>query len=272
MRVFRLLAVVLMMLGGGAVAAGPASADQGVTVTPSAGLAGGDTVRITAAGLRPGAGVQVVQCDIYTDDPLLNCPGTATTTADSAGRVTTTITLKDPVYRRSGEEGDPFPRYCRADICRIFLVWTDASGAQQVLSSDALNFTGSPATISVTPNSGLPRTRRVAVSGTADGAQGRQVQIVEELCVAIIQGHGCDVQFPPVVTTVRPDGSFAGHYRVRRFVTGGLDCASDISPYYCQLSAIVLTAAGQPDYSFGDPTFGHPHGAISFRARSPAHP
>jgi Neocarzinostatin family len=270
-RVVRLLAVMLMMLGGVAFAGGPASADPGVSVTPSAGLAGGDTVRITAAGVTPLAEVQVIQCDVYyVDSPLSDCPGGSRTTADSAGRIATSITLRDPVYRRSGEEGDLFPKYCRADICRMFVVWTDAGGAQQVLSSDALNFTGSPATIKVTPSSGLPRTRRVAVSGTADGAQGRQVQIIEELCVAIIQGHGCDAQFPAVATTVRPDGSFAARYRVRRFVTGGLDCAGDISPYYCQVSAIILTAAGQPDYSFGDPTFGDPHGTISFRVHSPA--
>jgi len=254
-----------MLVLGAVVAAGPATASPAVTVVPSTGLAGGDTVSVAATGLPPSAQVRVVQCEMFFGDPEFDCGDRATTTAGPAGEVSVDVTLVDPVYRAQ-PFGDARPVYCRADVCRIFLVSDDVNGVQQVLSSDALEFTGSPATIVAAPNTNLRKVQRVAVTGTAYGAEGRTVQVVEQACFMIIQGSGCYGALPAVSTTVRPDGTYAVHYRVRRFLADGTDCAGGWEILgECELSVIVLDANGTPDDSFGVSRIGEPAAPLSFR-------
>lgn len=266
MRIVRGLVVfaafVALPLGWLPATASSALAAPAVSVRPAAHLVGGDTVRVSAAGITPSATVSITECDVFVGDPALDCGALFTTTASATGRVRTSVTLADPVYRGQ-EYGDPLPVYCRADRCRLFLSWTDASGAQHVLSSRRLRFVGSPATIAVRPSTDLQSSQPVSVSGTAYGARGRPARVVEELCVAIIQGHGCEV-YDQQTTTVGADGTFATSFVVRSQLAPDLDCATDISPAYCQVSVQILRPDGEVDYSFGDPTWGDPHGTIAF--------
>ena len=266
MRVAAMIAAVAALLSVSMLAVStPARADPTVSVVPSTGLARGDVVRVSASGLEPLAAVRVIQCDVFLDNPDEECFDNTTTTADPTGGVSLDVTLGDPVFHAQ-EFGDPKPVYCKSDTCHIFLVWFDANGVQQVASSDALEFTGSPATISASPSTDLRKTQRVAVQGTAIGAEGRRVQIVEEACFGIVQGSGCYGALPAVTTTVRADGTFSTHYRVKRFLSDGTDCTGDILGF-CELSVIVPDAAGNPDDTFGISRIGQPAVALSFSAR-----
>jgi hypothetical protein len=209
--------------------------------------------------------VRVIECDIFVGDPESDCPDLTTTTADSAGNVSVDVTLGDPVYR-SQPFGDSIPVYCRADICRIFLVWNDQNGDQQVLASDTLKFTGSPATIAAHPATNLRKRQRVHVTGTAYGAKGHTVRILEEACYWIIQGSGCYGALPAVSATVRRNGTYAVRYRVRRFLADGTDCTGDILGF-CELNVVVLDANGNPDNSFGVSSIGQPAAVLTFRTR-----
>jgi hypothetical protein len=140
------------------------------------------------------------------------------------------------------------------------------AGAQQVLASDALEFTGSPATIAALPATNLHKKQRVRVTGTAYGAEGQAVRIVEEACFSIVQGSGCYGALPPVSTTVRADGSYTADYRARRFLSDGTDCTADILGF-CELNVVVLDANGSPDDSFGVSRRGQPAAALTFRTR-----
>ncbi len=273
MKIFHVLlcsaALVVGSAAGSVVVAGSAAADAPpVSVVPSTGLAGGETVHVAASGITPSASVNVVQCDIFNGDPSRDCNPRTTTMADTRGSVSVNVTLGDPVYRNQ-EVGDPKPIYCRADICHIFLSWTDPSDVQQVLTSNALKFSGSPATIAVRPNSDLPRSRRVAVTGTAFGAKGHGVRIFEELCFnGASAGSGCDEDTLPVVrTNVRSDGTFGVHYRAKRFLPDGTDCADPGPISYCEMTAVILKTNGTPDFSFGDPTYGQPAALLTFRTQ-----
>ena len=104
--------------------------------------------------------------------------------------MTAEVTLADPVPRNTFS-GDPDWVYCRADVCRLFLVWSDSDGVTQVLSSPPLDFTGSPATITVSPSSDLLDVQDVTAQGTAFGAEGRSFRLVEEACFRIIQAREC---------------------------------------------------------------------------------
>ena len=268
MKVIRALAASAGLLIGSLTAAGTAVAVRAVpspvTVVPSTGLAGGDTVLVTAAGLTPAATVQVVQCDIYTGDPEQDCYPRTTTTADSGGHVAVKVGLVDPVYRAE-PEGDPRPVYCRADICHIFLAWPDQDGNQQVLRSQALTFRGSPATITASQSSGLPRHEIVHVTGTALGARWHQVKILEEACYSIVQGSGCYGQYPSVSTIVGRNGTYSVLYQVRRFLPDGTDCAAPDILGFCELSVIVIGRNGRPDDSFGVSVRGQPALPLTFR-------
>ena len=270
MKVIYALVACTALLIGLSTAVGPAAASTtaagpSVTVVPSTGLAGGDTVGVTATGLTPSAAVRVIECDIFVGDPDYDCGDRIVTTADSAGNVAVDVTLLDPVYRAE-PFGDPTPVYCRADICRVFLVWNDQDGVQQVLASDTLEFTGSPATIVASPATGLRRTERVHVTGTAYGAEGHTVRVIEEACFSIIQGSGCYGALNAVPTTVRPDGTYGVHYRVRRFLADGTDCTGDILGF-CELNVVVLDTSGNPDDSFGVSGRGQPAAALTFLTR-----
>jgi hypothetical protein len=256
-------AIAAPAIAAGRAVARPAAAP--VTVVPSAGLAGGDTVLVTAAGITLAATVQVIQCNIYTGDPEQDCYPRTTVTAGSAGKVSVHVSLADPVYKAE-PEGDPTPIYCRADICRIFLAWQDQDGNQQVLSSGVLRFTGSPATITASQSTGLPGHEVVHVTGTARGASWHEVKILEEACYSIVQGSGCYGQYPSVSTIVGRNGTYSVLYRVRRFLPDGTDCASPDILGFCELSVIVIGRNGQPDDSFGVSLRGQPALPLSFGA------
>jgi hypothetical protein len=270
MRDLRTLSFVLPLVLAtalGASAAVPtlaatASAEPAITVSPSTGLAGGDPVAVEANGLPPGASVRVNQCEPRNDSDYV-CPDIATVTADAAGRLSTTVVLADPVWR-SRPFGHASPVYCRADVCRLLLSWTDASGSEQTVSSDALEFTGSPATLEASPSTGLRRVQRVRVHGTAFGAEGRTVTVVQELCHDIVQDTGCGGAVLLRTGTVRADGTFAFPVKARRFMSEGTtpeqvhDCAIWEFLNWCQLTAHVLDATGQIDESFGASSFGDP--------------
>jgi Neocarzinostatin family len=275
MTTMRRLSLVLPLalaaaLGAGvgvvAPSAGAVSATDAptVTVTPSTGVAGGDVVTVDATGLAPDVAVRLIQCDVYTGDPEQDCYPSTTVTADGAGTLSTSVTLADPVFR-SEPFGDPTPVYCRADACRIFAVWSDASG-EQVAASDPLVFTGSPATITATPSSELRRRQWVRVQGTAYGAEGHAVVIVEEACFSIVQGSGCYGTIVKGVGTIAADGTYALRVRATRYLADGTDCADALNILgQCELSAQILDATGQPDDTFGLSQRGQPAAWLTFR-------
>ncbi len=242
---------------GRVVSAGPV-----VTVSPAVALAGGDVVKVTAAGITPSASVQVIQCDTYDGDPEDDCSPTVTTAASGTGHVTVNLTLADPVFR-SQEFGDSVPVYCRADRCRVFLAWTDAGGDQRDISSAPLKFKGAPATIAVSTSMNLHGRQLVGVRGSAFGARGHKVMVLEEACYAIIQGSGCYGQLPVVSGVVTSKGRYFVRYRVRQFLADGTDCDDPGILGSCELSVIVLTR-GQPDNSYGLSSVGHPAAQITF--------
>jgi hypothetical protein len=245
----------------GAVTAGP------VTVVPSTGLAGGDTVAVSAAGITPSAVVQVIQCSknyFELESAGYACPLGTTTNADSAGHVSVDITLADPVHV-SDPVGEDLPVYCRADHCRIFLVWNDSSGEQQAIASPRLFFQGAPATIAAKPATNLRAKQFVRVTGTVSGASGRTLLIREEACFEIIQGRGCYGARHAVWTVVRPGGFYAAYYPVRRFLADGTDCTDPNILGSCELNVTVLTHKGSPDDSFGVSYFGEPAAWLSFQ-------
>jgi hypothetical protein len=266
MRVVRVLVLSVVVLGSLTAGAWPAAAAPSLTVTPSTDLAGGDQVAVQATGLTPGANVRVIQCDQFNDDVELDCSDIASVVADGAGGTAVTVTLADPVYR-SQPFGDPVPVYCRADVCRIFLVWRDAEGSIQALASAPLEFVGSPATITATPTTNLRRKQWVQAAGTAFGAQGRTVSVVEEACFSLVQGSGCYGTLLLGSASVRPDGTWGLPVRVRRFLADGTDCGDSTNILgQCQLTARILDASGQPDDSFGVSRIGDPGVSLSFRS------
>src|SRR5581483_895969 len=211
---FASLAAIVCPALPSTAAAGPPT----VNVSPDSHLAGGDTVHVTGTGITPAAPVQVIQCDIFDDnDSGDNCPTLTTTAADPTGGVSVDVTLGDPVYR-SQDVGDAWPIYCRADHCQIFLVWPDANGVVQFVSSGDLQFSGAPAHIHAHPSRGLRNGQVIRANGSAYGAQGHKIRILEEACYRIVQGSGCYDQLPAVVMRVGSDGTFTTPYRVRRYL------------------------------------------------------
>ncbi|ONI78264.1 hypothetical protein BWI15_01945 [Kribbella sp. ALI-6-A] len=219
-------------------------------VSRTTGLAGGDEVRVSGRGFAPGSEVRIVQCDVFVDWIDGDCPDRTVTTAGSTGRIATRVALGDPVFRRM-EFGEPTTVYCRADVCRLFAVGDAPDGTRLVLDSGALRFRGSPATIAATPSTDLAAEQWVTVHGTAYGAEGRQVRIVQHACFEIIQETGCYGERPTVTTWVRADGSYATPYRVNRWLADGTDCVEPGFLGSCVLSVTVLDRDGEPDDSFG---------------------
>jgi hypothetical protein len=193
-----------------------------------------------------------------------SCPSGIPTTADPAGHVSVNITLVDPVHV-TDPVGDDVPLYCRADHCRIFLVWNDSSGQQHAIASQRLFFKGAPATIAAKPDTNLPAKQFVRVTGTVYGASGRTLLIREEACYDIIQGRGCYGARPAVWTVVRPGGFYAAYYPVRRFLADGTDCTDPSILGSCELNVEVLDHKGNPDNSFGVSFYGEPGAFLSFR-------
>ncbi len=276
MRIIRALTASAVVILGMAAVAAPAAAapvrhdarastSSVVTVTPRTALAGGDTVKVTATGITPSASVHVIQCDTYVGDSERDCAPTLTTTASSTGHVRVSLTLQDPVFR-SQPFGDSIPVYCRADHCRVFLAWTDQAGEPQDSSSGTLKFKGAPATIVVSTATNLHGRQLVGVRGTAFGARGHKIKVLEEACYAIIQGSGCYGQLPAVASVVRDNGRYFVHYRVTQFLADGTDCNDPGILGSCELSVIVLTK-GQPDNSYGLSSIGQPAAQITFRSK-----
>jgi hypothetical protein len=247
-----------------ATAAPPAPSIQ---VSRTTGLSGGDQVRVTARGFAPGSEVRIVQCEIFSDNVDYDCTNNLVVTAGASGRISTRFTLLDPVFQ-GHEAGEPTPVYCRADSCHLFVAGTDAAGSQLVLDSGPLTFNGSPATITVTPSDQLEASQWVEVTGTAYGAQGRQVQIVEHACFEIIQDTGCYGEGTVVTTVVRSDGTYAADYLAKRFLDNGEDCEHDGNLGQCVLSVTVLTTAELPDNSFGFAEIGDQMAPVFFRTTS----
>ena len=265
----RSAAVVAGMAAGVVAALAPAptaySADApAMRVSQVTGLAGGDTVQVAARGLTPNGQVRIVQCDTFDPGSDSNCPDALTLTADSNGRIFTPLTLGDPVTRVE-PFGDGVPVYCRADVCHLFVVWTDGTGTTQFLSSRQLFFSGSPATITATPSDNLPVNQWVHVAGTAVGAKGHKVGVFEASCFAIVQGSGCYGQWPTRYTTVGSGGVFTLGYRVHRYLSDGTDCADPDILDSCRLVAVVFTN-GVPDDSFGVSRIGQPRAPLTFQS------
>jgi len=259
--------------GGRAQAAPP---PPSVSVSPDSGLSRGSVVTIKARGLRPSTPVRIVECDHHDDNPDTDCPGgrapsTApgswTTTSSRTGTVKLTVKLADPVFR-SREFGDAAPVYCRADRCRLFLIWDDATGTRRVLGSDPLRFVGSPATVQVKPSTDLPALKWVAVTGTAPGAEGRTIKVLEQGCFDLVQGRGCYGQLPVRWGKVRADGTFRVKYPAVRHLGDdpATDCADTDMLGRCVISVIVLDALGRHDDTFGVRDYGEPAASLSFAA------
>lgn len=265
----RLLAAITgatLLLGGLTVPVTATATTPQIQVSQSTGLEGGDTVRLTARGFAPGSTVRIVQCDVFVDNFEGDCPDSAEVVAGSTGRISTRVTLLDPVFRHQ-EFGEAAEVYCRADICHLFAVGDDPSGNRLVLSTQALKFKGSPATITVTPATDLLDGQWVTVRGTARGAEGHQVQLVEHSCYDIIQDTGCYGELPIVTTRVRSDGTYVAYYRVSRYLgdEDHTDCTADFILGECAISVTVLDRAGQPDDSFGYSPNGDMMALITFR-------
>jgi hypothetical protein len=262
------LSTATLIAGGAlpvnATVATPAVAAPAVAVSPSHGLVGGRNVHVSGTGLTPAASVTVIECDVYIGDPEQDCFPLTTTTASSSGAVSLGVTVT-AVPLRNEPFGDPTPIYCRADGCHIFLAWTDQNGETQVASSTALEFAGAPARIHTRPASDLTDGQVIHVNGSAYGAFGHKVLVLEEACYNIIQGSGCYGALPAVSTFVEPDGTFAVTYHASRFLADGTDCSDPDILGSCEMSVVVLNH-GQPDDSFGVSRIGQPAAQITFAA------
>src|SRR3954451_4165817 len=247
------------------IGSGPAGAQPLMSVSPKLHLSKGDQVTVHASGLPPGTSARIVECDQFNDDVSLDCPDLASVPVNSKGSFTTSVALADPVFR-SQPFGDGTPVYCRADVCRIFVVWPDSTGTNQVLSSQRLWFLGAPATIAVTPSSGLRQDQGIHAAGTAKRAQGHVVELVEEACFSLVQGSGCYGTAPPVKTRVLSDGTWSRTVPVHRFLADGTDCNDPDILGACQVTARIIGSDGQPDDTFGVSRIGAPGAPITFRS------
>jgi hypothetical protein len=160
------------------------------------------------------------------------------------------------------EVAEPNPVYCRDDRCQLFVVWGDR---EQI--GAPLEFAGSTATVTASPRSGLVDRERVRVSGTADGARGRTVLVVQEVCFTKYSAHGCSDAVELGRATVHRDGTWGLVARVHA-VLGDNDCRVPEDIFgSCRIAAQVLDAAGDPDITFGDALdWGAPAVEVEFAA------
>jgi hypothetical protein len=232
-------------------------------VHPSHGLAAGSQVTVGGTGLAADTQVALIECDVPTsvsDEGTTGCSPIETLTTTAHGTLSVQLNTSDPVYRNE-PYGDPVPVYCRADVCRYFLEWTDADGFHSV-ATPRMYFAGSPATIAVAPATGLVDESSVLVSGSAHGSAGRYVTIVEESCFAIIQGSGCEGAIPLATVKLSAAGTFRTRVRVYRYLGDGEDCVGSF--YGCELSVTVLGTDGEPDDTFGVSRLGQPAASVEF--------
>ncbi|MFI7436894.1 neocarzinostatin apoprotein domain-containing protein [Micromonospora haikouensis] len=253
-----------VVLAAGVVAVSPPApaasaqldAAPSVTARPASGLSASSVVRVTATGLPRKTEVAIVQCDTaaYDDGSRIGCPVVHTATTSGLGRISERVNVSITVYR-SRPYGDDEPVYCRADICRFFVEWV-VDGDRQSVATAALEFTGDPATITATPNSGLVDGQPVEVTGTAKGSPSRYVTIIQTACYDIIQGSGCFDDTPLATVPLTEDDTFTTSVNVRYWPS----CAPDDFMTTCELHVVVYDAQGQPDGSFGSGWSG-PHSA-----------
>ena len=256
-----LVGTAVLAVPGSASAAGP-----WVRVTPNSGLKNWAAVTVSAHALPPNISVDLVECDVpttFTDDAIIGCGELSTVVTDAQGDLQVDLRVMAVVYRQQ-HLGDSRPVYCRADQCRIYAEWTDSSRVIHSVPTNRMHFAGSPATLTVSPSTGLADGARVRVTGSAQGTTGHYVTIVEEECFSIIQGHSCDGRLSLVSLPVDARGRFSGLVTVYRTLADGGDClfGSGFGP--CELSVIVLDSSGQPDETFGVIDWGDPGADISF--------
>jgi hypothetical protein len=260
------LAVPLATLGSMS-AAQASSASPTLTVKPTGHLGAGSVVSVRMTHLPWNTPVRLVQCNQFDPNAINDespyCPDLADTTSNGSGQVTDSVTLNDPVFVIQ-PFGDDQPLYCRSQQCRLFAVWTNQAGTVKWLSAQ-LWFTGSPATIAASPSTGLADGQRVHVTGTAIGASGRTVDVVEEACYDIIQGSGCYGTEALGSAVVGLHGGWSLYVNVTRLLADGTDCADSANILgACQLTARVLTGSGQPDNTYGVASLGQPGASLTF--------
>lgn len=269
-----LLGVLIVLLTLGLVPVAAAAAEPSVSVSKTSGLTRGTSVTVTGSGITPGAEVRVIECDrdiSPADYPYEPCAPLTTVTASGAGALSVAVTLVDLTHTRVF--GSDAPVYCRDDGCRIILAWTegddpdDPAGYHSVVSQP-LEFTGSTATISVSPSRNLSKTRWVTVTGTALGAEGHTIKVFEQACYDLVQGNGCYGQLPVTWGTVKADGTYRVKYQARRYLSTGDDCVNPDILGSCLVSVVVLDAQGRRDDSFGVSSIGDPGAGVSFRGIS----
>ncbi|MEV4411968.1 hypothetical protein [Catellatospora sp. NPDC049609] len=265
MRLRAILCAGVLVATGTAVTVEPAVAAPGdlaaavhldlapaARVHPSRGLTPQTFQILKGSGLPPDTEVRIVQCDqpsYEVDGDVLGCPAARTVRSTPDGTVNEQVYPSDPVYR-SLEYGDPVPVYCRADICRYHLEWRDpATGELRSVAGNLMYFTGSPATIAVSPATGLTDGQMVTVTGTAKGSRGRYVTISQASCFQLVQGSGCTGQLPLASVRLRADGTFRVRVPVYRYLADLQDCVGAF--YGCRLVVTVLDPDGRPDDSFG---------------------
>lgn len=255
----------------------PAGAADGssaaVYVSPHRGLQNGDRVAVWATGLPKATPVRVQQCNVFDDSipASWGCPDLAVVTTSRFGTLFTTVVLRDPLMYNDGGPGAGRAVYCRADTCRIgLLTLPNENDEDQVLAQSApLIFRGSPATVTAQPSTDLADYQWVHVTGTAYGAEGRLVRVVEHSCYEIIQGTGCYAEAAAVWTRVGSRGGYSVWYLARRILMSDdtpVDCnGTDDFLLRCVISAAVYRRDGTPDNSFGMESYGEPMVDISFR-------
>jgi hypothetical protein len=263
-----LLSIIVLaaVLGTGGLAA---AADPAVTVSPSTGLLDGDQVAVQATGLPAGVTARLIECDQFVEvvEDVGNCPDITTAAADPSGQIAVTVTVQDLVLKDFQFGARFLPVYCRADVCRIFVVWTDVTGALHWVGSQPMEFVGSPATITAEPNTDLVDGQKVKVAGTAFGAEGRRLVVVQQACYFIIQDANCYGTSVSGTTTVGKHGTWRMKVRVHRFLADGTDCTEPRTNILgsCGLTAHVLDASGQVDESFGVIVYGDPSTDLTFQ-------
>jgi hypothetical protein len=270
----RALVAVLLVLVGLVVVAPPATAapDPSVSVSRTTGLVDGSEVDVTGSGLTPGATVQVIQCDedISPNDYYREaCPALKKdVVVTSGGTLSVRVKLVDLTYTRVYGADDPV--YCRDDGCRLILAWSvgddpEAEGAYHSVVSEPLEFTGSTATITVSPSRNLSAKKTVRVTGTAYGAEGRTIKVLQQGCYDLVQGNGCYGQLPVRWGKVKADGTYAVDYPAQRRLGGGEDCLDPEILGACLITTVVLDAQGRRDDSFGVSRLGEPSAPVTFR-------
>jgi hypothetical protein len=263
-RLFAMSVAVAATVAG--LAAPASAATPSVSVSTASSLHAGQKITVTASGLPAATDVQLSQCprDPTGGDEPEFCTNRITLTTDAAGGIRTRWTLQDPVYFQF-PFGDPSPSYCRADDCRMIVSVPDEFGQLTNYSSVPLTFTGSPATVSVDPDTGLIDGQLVQVTGSAEGSTGRYVRLLQQACFAIVQGSGCNGTIDLGTVRLTRYDTFAATVPVSRILSDGQDCADPLNLLgECGITAEVLDSHGQPDDTFGVARLGDPSAILEF--------